>query len=130
VIKNIGRSRRFRIKFSEEEDDKDKLNLLQADIYPYSTHYNLLIHPKNYDITIPEIMKVSDRWGKEERRILDRHIDLVIVAHENRLLTLRRAYDRDLATYIARHYDSLSEKRWKYILEYNQLDHSAPRIKK
>lgn len=129
-MKSIGRSRRFRIKFSEDEDDKDKLNLLQADIYPYSTHYNLLIHPKNYDITIPEIMKVSDRWSKEERRILDRHIDLVIVAHENQLLALRRAYDRDLATYIARHYYSLSEKRWKYILEYNQLDHSAPRIKK
>jgi hypothetical protein len=131
VVKVLGRSRRFRIKFSEEEEDKqDRLNLLQTDIYPYSTHYNILLHPKNYDITIPEIMKVSDRWAKEERRILDRHIDFVITAHEQRLLSLRRAYDRDLASFIARHYDSLSEKRWKYILEYNQLDRSAPLAKK
>lgn len=129
--KALGRSRRFRIKFSEEEEDKqDRLNLLQTDIYPYSTHYNILIHPKNYDITIPEIMKVSDRWAKEERRILDKHIDFVITAHEQRLLSQRRAYDRDLASFIARHYDSLSEKRWKYILEYNQLDRTAPIAKK
>jgi hypothetical protein len=66
VMKGLAKSRRFRIKFSEDEDDKqDRLNLIQTDIFPYSMHYNIVVHPKNYDITIPEIMKVSEKWIKE-----------------------------------------------------------------
>jgi len=32
----------------------------------------------------------------------------------------RRDYDADLAVFIRRNWDSLSEKRWKYIIEYNK----------
>lgn len=65
-MKNLNKARKFRIKFSEDEEDKqDRLNLIQTDIYPYSLHYNIVLHPKNYDITIPEIMKISEKWIKE-----------------------------------------------------------------
>jgi len=41
---------------------------MQNDILPFSIHYNQLIHPKNYDIMIPEIMKQNEKWVKEERK--------------------------------------------------------------
>lgn len=68
------KTKRARIKFLEEDDMADRLNLMQTDILPYSIHYNLLIHPKNYDLTIPEIMKQNDKWVKEERKFFDKQI--------------------------------------------------------
>ena len=51
---NTYNNKKARIKFYDDEEDKiDKYNLMQTDIFPYSIHYNLLIHPKNYDLTIP-----------------------------------------------------------------------------
>ena len=47
-------NKKTRIKFYDDEEDKiDKYNLMQTDIFPYSIHYNLLIHPKNYYLNIP-----------------------------------------------------------------------------
>lgn len=55
---------------------------MQTDILPYSVHYNLLSRPKNYDLTLPEIMKVSDKWIREEKKVFENLIDLVIQEHE------------------------------------------------
>ena len=66
-------------------------------------------------------MKVSQKWIREEKRILDRHIELIIRSHELQYLSKRRRYDVDLAHYIKKNYDLFSEKRWKYIIEYNKL---------
>lgn len=61
-MNTFSKSRKNRIKFHEIDDGNDRLNLMQVDIMPYSTHYNLLVHPKNYDISIPEIMKQHEKW--------------------------------------------------------------------
>ncbi len=61
-INSLSKTKKGRIKFYEEEEAVDRLNLMQTDILPYSTHYNLLIRPKNYDMTLPEMMKQHDKW--------------------------------------------------------------------
>jgi hypothetical protein len=56
----LGKTRKGRIKFHENEEEKqDKLNLMQTDILPYSLHYNLVVHPKNYDLSLAEMAKLN-----------------------------------------------------------------------
>ena len=42
----------------------------------------------------------------------------------------RRDYDIQLANFIKKHYETLSEKRWKYILEYNKMKKTVDKEKK
>ena len=44
-------------------------------------------------------------------------------------ITQRRAYDLELAFFLKQNYDSLSQKRWKYILEYNQTKYTFHKAK-
>lgn len=62
--------------------------------------------------------------------MLEKHIDLILSNHERDYIAKRRRYDIDLANYIRRNYDSLAEKRWKYIIEYNKLDRSTEKSKR
>ena len=54
-IKQFGRFSKIkkgRIKFAEDDESQDKFNLTQTDLLPYSLHYNILIHPSNYDLNV------------------------------------------------------------------------------
>ena len=42
----------------------------------------------------------------------------------------RRKYDIDLAYFIREKYESLAEKRWKYIIEYNQIKSTPYKVKR
>ena len=62
----MANTKRTRIKFldneEEEKSEKEqtfKVNILSNEIYPYSLHYNIFTKPKNYDISISEMMKKS-----------------------------------------------------------------------
>ena len=78
MMSSLTRNKKGRIKFYEEEETPDRLNLMQNDILPYSLHYNLVVHPKNYDIMVPEIMKQNEKWAREERKIFERHIEIIM----------------------------------------------------
>ena len=60
----FGKIKRGRIKFVQDDQAQDKFNLTQTDILPYSLHYNLLIHPGNYDVNISELIKMNEKWIK------------------------------------------------------------------
>lgn len=130
LINTLSKTRKYRIKFHETEDTNDRLNLIQADILPYSTHYNLLIHPKNYDIMIPEIMKQHEKWVREEKKVLEKHLEIILHEHAVLYTRQRRIYDYELAKYILKNYESLCERRWKYIIEYNQTKLTFEKYKK
>ena len=109
------RTKKGKIKFFEDEE-QDRFNLMQQDLLPFSVHYNVLIHPKNLGIVIPEIMKQNEKWVKEEKKLLDKHINMIIVENSKNYRKQKRAYDHGLASFIKKNYDNLSQKRWKYIL--------------
>jgi hypothetical protein len=78
----FGRGRKVRIKLYEDDSDKqNRLNLMQTDVLPYSLHYNLLIHPKNYDLALSEMAKFNEKWIKFERNLLEKYINLIITSH-------------------------------------------------
>lgn len=82
------------------------------------------------EINIPESMKKNERWVHEEVLIFEKCLRQIIQTHEINFLKARRKYDIDLAYYIREKYDSLAEKRWKCIVEYNQIKITPQKKKK
>jgi hypothetical protein len=62
--------------------------------------------------------------------VFEKHIDIIV--QENGILQRRerRHYDIELAQFINKYYDQLSEKRWKYIIEFNQTKSTFEKVKK
>ncbi len=66
----------------------------------------------------------------EEKRTLQKILDTIIEKHERKFLKKRREYDLELAKFIMGKYDIFSEKRWRYIIEYNQIEKNLAKKKR
>jgi hypothetical protein len=75
-------------------------------------------------------MKFNSAWIEIERNILQELISSIIKNHDNEYLLKKRKYDIEFATFIKHRYDSFSEKRWKYIIEYNKVEKTQSKLKK
>jgi hypothetical protein len=54
----------------------------------------------------------------------------IIENHERNFRKRRREYDVELAKFIRSKYDLFSEKRWKYIIEYNKIERNLAKKKR
>lgn len=75
-----------------------------TDILLYSQHYDCFYKPKNYQINIPDSMKLSDKWIAEERRILNRIIKDILLQQWKQFCSDRAVYELRLAHFIKENY--------------------------
>jgi hypothetical protein len=66
----------------------------------------------------------------EEKRTFEKILSKIIENHERNFLKKRREYDVELAKFVRAKYDLFSEKRWKYIIEYNQIERNLAKKKR
>ena len=63
-IVSFQRKKTKKIKFMEEDDQEHfSGGHSSSEVLPYSLHYNILMHPKNFGMMVPEMMKTSERWA-------------------------------------------------------------------
>lgn len=101
-----------------------------SELLPFSLHYNYFRRPKNLEISLTETLRCSPLWIDTERALLSDTLNGVIRAHNLSFCGAMREYEVELGNFIKSRYDTFYEKRWRYIIEYNQVERTFDKKKK